>query len=214
MCKYQFIKAIIVLTLISCTSFAQIKASSKIGNPSILSPHAKPIIIHNGKVFVVNTAADTMDVIDTKTRKITSRVPVGIDPVSLALRPDGMEIWVSNHISDTVSVIDTNPQSDTFLKVIATIQDIDIKTKTTNFDEPVGIAFANNNKAYVALSSENLIAVIDVHSRKVTKKIYVNAQEPRAITVRNNKLYVIPFESNNKKHSCPVVTARHPSMGN
>ena len=169
-----------------------------IGHPQFLSPHFKPIALHRDALFVANTPADTVDVIDTKTGRFIKRIPVGIDPVSIAIRPDGKEAWVSNHISDSVSVIDTDPSSPSHLHVIATVQDFDPKTRATKFDEPVGIAFANNKKAYVALSSENKIAVIDIASRKVTKHLSIPAQDPRAITVRNGKLFVLPFESNNK----------------
>ncbi len=173
-------------------------AAAKVGHPSFMSPHASPIALHRNFVFVVNTPADTLDVIDTKTREVISRVHVGIDPVSIALRPDGKEIWVANHVSDSVSVIDTVPASPTYLQVIATIQEFDRATKATRFDEPVGIAFADNDKAYVALSSENKIAVVNVATRKVEKSLNITAQDPRAIVVRNNRLYVLPFESNNK----------------
>ncbi len=171
---------------------------AKVGHPQFLSPHFNPIALHHDHLFVVNTPSDTVDVIDTKSGRFLKRIPVGIDPVSIAIRPDGREAWISNHISDSVSVIDTDPASPSHLHVIATIQDIDLEKRATRFDEPVGIAFANNEKAYVALSSENKIAVIDVASRQVTKHLTIPAQDPRAITVRNGKLYVIPFESNNK----------------
>ena len=169
-----------------------------VGHPTFVSPHASPIAISGGHVFVVNTPSDTVDVIDRNTRKILARVHVGIDPVSIAVRPDGKEVWVSNHVSDSVSVIDNAPKSPTYLHVIATIQQFDAKTKATRFDEPVGIAFANNEKAYVALSSENQIAVINVATREVSKRLTITAQDPRSITVRDGRLYVIPFESNNK----------------
>lgn len=168
------------------------------GHPTFVSPHASPIAINGGSVFVVNTPSDTVDVIDVATRKIVARVNVGIDPVGIAVRPDGKEVWVSNHVSDSVSVIDTDSSSLMYLNVVATVQEFDAKTKSTRFDEPVGIAFASNDKAYVALSSENQIAVVDVATRKVTKWLTITAQDPRAITVRNGRLYVIPFESNNK----------------
>ena len=171
---------------------------TKIGHPSFLSPHFKPIILHRSHLFVANTPADTVDVFDTTSNKLLTRIPVGIDPVSIAIRPDGLEAWVSNHISDSVSIINTDPSSPFHLRVIDTVQDIDLEKRSTNFDEPVGIAFASNQKAYVALSSENKIAVIDVDSRKVTKHLSIPAQDPRAISVRNGKLYVAPFESNNK----------------
>jgi YVTN family beta-propeller protein len=171
---------------------------AKIGYPSFMSPHASPILIHGDRVFVVNTPADTVDVIDSKTQKVVARIDVGIDPVSLALRPDGKEIWVANHISDSVSVIDTVPESPTFLHVVATVQDFDFITKSTQFDEPAGIAFASDKKAYVALSSDNRIAIINVATRKVEKHLTIPAQDPRSIIVRGDRLYVIPFESNNK----------------
>ncbi len=168
-----------------------------VGHPTFVSPHTNPIAISVNRVFVVNTPADTVDVIDIETRKLAHRIPVGVDPVSIAVRPDGKEIWVSNHVSDCVSVIDNDLTSPTYLHVVATVQEFDSKRATT-FDEPVGIAFASNDKAYVALSSENQIAVVDVASRQVTKRLTIPAQDPRAITVRDGKLFVIPFESNNK----------------
>ena len=176
----------------------QIEPPNQVGYPSLMSPHSNPTALLNSHLFVANTPSDTVDVINTKTGKIVKRISVGVDPVSICIRPDGKEVWVSNHVSDSVSVIDNNKDNPTYLEVIHTIQELDLETKTTNFDEPVGIAFANNKKAYVALSSENKIAVIDVRTKTVTKRLHINAQDPRAITVKNGKLYVIPFESNNK----------------
>jgi YVTN family beta-propeller protein len=169
-----------------------------IGHPTFLSPHASPIVKSGSLVFVVNTPADTVDIIDASTRTIVSRIDVGIDPVGIAARPDGKEIWVSNHISDSVSVIDSDPQSPTYLEVISTIQDFVPSTRATRFDEPVGIAFASNEKAYIALSSENRIAIINVATHQVEETLRIKAQDPRAITVRGDRLYVIPFESNNQ----------------
>ena len=185
---------------------AAVRAASKsapreplaVGHPTFSSPHASPIAVIGGRVFVVNTPADTVDVIDVETREIVSRISVGIDPVGIAVRPDGKELWVSNHVSDSVSVIDINADSPTYLQILATVQEFNPKTKATTFDEPVGIAFAGNDKAYIALSSENQIAIVDVASRKITGRLKIPAQDPRAIVVRNERLYVIPFESNNK----------------
>ena len=168
------------------------------GHPAFMSPHASPIAVRGGLVYVTNTPSDTVDVIDSSSRAIVARVNVGINPVGIAVRPDGKEVWVANHISDSVSVIDSDSASPTYLQVVSTIQDFDPDTKSTRFDEPVGIAFANNEKAYVSLSSENKIAVIDVEKREVVKHLSINAQDPRAIQVRGERLYVLPFESNNQ----------------
>jgi YVTN family beta-propeller protein len=194
---------LIIGTAIVCTALASLTAiagnkAAAVGLPVFLSPHTAPIAVLANRVFVVNTPADTLDVLAADTMEMVARVPVGIDPVSIAVRPDGREVWVSNHISDSVSVIDTDPDSPTYLRVIATVQDFDPVTRATRFDEPMGIAFADNDKAYVALSSENQVAVVDTASRQVLKNLDITAQDPRAIAVHNGRLYVIPFESNNQ----------------
>ena len=174
------------------------RPAATLGHSAFMSPHASPIATQGNRVFVVNTPADTVDVIDTTRRTVIARIPVGIDPVGLAIRPDGKELWVANHISDSVSIIDIDSKSLTQLSVIATLQDFAPNTRATRFDEPVGIAFASNEKAYVALSSENAIAVVNVSTRRITKRLDITAQDPRAIRVQGDRLYVIPFESNNK----------------
>ena len=175
-----------------------LESPTAVGHPTFMSPHASPIAVNGSYVFVVNTSADTLEAIDSHKHTIVKRINVGIDPVSVAVRPDGKEVWVANHVSDSVSVVDTNPASPTWLQVIATVQDFDPETQATRFDEPVGIAFASNDKAYVALSSENQVAVINVTTRQIKKRLSITAQDPRAITVRGDRLYVIPFESNNQ----------------
>lgn len=172
--------------------------ASEIGRPTLLSPHGRPIAIDGGRVFMVNTPSGTLDVIDLASQQLVKRVKVGVDPVSIAVRPDGREVWVSNHVSDTVSVVDADETSPTFLTVIATIQDLDAGSLSTRFDEPIGIAFANNDKAYVALGPSNEIAIIDAQQHKVSGRLPITAQDPRAIAVQNERLYVIPFESNNQ----------------
>ena len=173
-------------------------AGDRIGHPTFMSPHASPIAVRGGYVFVANTPSDTVDVIDAASRAVVARIDVGVDPVGLAVRPDGKEVWVANHVSDSVSVIDTDPESPTWLQVVATVQHFNPGPRVTIFDEPVGVAFADNDKAYVALSSENQVAVIDVAAREVTGRLSITAQDPRAIVVRDGLLFVIPFESNNQ----------------
>ena len=196
MCRFPFSSAkfSILLLLTCCASVL----GNSVHHSSHMSPHARPIVLGGDYVYVANTPSDTVDVIHAKTREVVKRIPVGIDPVGLAIRPDGKELWVTNHISDSVSVIDTDAKKTTFHHVVGTVQDFDQTTKATRFDEPVGIAFANNSKAYVSLSSENQIAVINVATRKVIKRLTINAQDPRAIVVRDGHLYVAPFESNNQ----------------
>lgn len=170
------------------------------GQPGFASPQVQSIALSpdGSELYVANTAADTLDIVDTETRAVVFRVATGIDPVSVAVRPDGREVWVANHLSDSVSIIDVDRESATRYRLIATVQAFDDAGLVTDFDEPVSIAFANDAKAYVALSSRNRIAIVDVATRTVTEQIQVFAQEPRALTVRDGRLYVVPFESNNQ----------------
>ena len=169
-----------------------------VGHPTFLSPHVGPLARVGDHLLVANTPADTLDVIDTTTRQVVRRIPVGIQPVAVVARPDGREVWVANHVSDSVSVVDTDPASPTRFQVVATIQDVDPTTLATRFDEPAGIAFADDAKAYVALSAENRIAVVDVAARRVVKSLPIRAQDPRAIAVHGGRLHVAPFESHNR----------------
>ena len=57
-------------------------------------------------VYVANTTSNSVSFIRTSNFAIPQTVATGIEPVSLAVRPDGLELWVSNHVSDSVSVID------------------------------------------------------------------------------------------------------------
>ncbi len=173
-------------------------AGDDVGHPMFLSPHVNPIVSSGYFIYATNTPSDTVDVIDPNTRELVARIRVGIDPVALGVRPDGKELWVSNHVSDSISVIDLDPGSPTFHHVIATIQDFEDGALVTDFDEPTGIAFAGDHKAYVALGPDNEIVAIDVQSRALIGRLPVQAQDPRAIAVRGDRLYVVPFESNNQ----------------
>ena len=192
--------AVLVFSAPIAGADSEVAAWAGAGHYTYESPHSNPLaLLPDGSLlYVANTPADTVDIVDTASRAVVARVRVGIDPVSVAVRPDGKEVWVTNHISDSVSVIDADPDSITRHQVLATIQELDAETRSTRFDEPVGIAFASNAKAYVALSSSNRIAVIDVPGRAVTGHLRVTAQDPRAIAVRGDRLYVVAFESNNQ----------------
>ena len=130
----KFFPKLLLSAVISIASLGAYSQNLKtVGRPSMESPHANPIAVNGNYVYVTNTPAGTVDVIDRKTQKIVDRIHVGIDPVSIAVRPDGKEVWVSNHVSDSVSVIDSDPKSPTFHVVIATIQEFN-QNKATLFE--------------------------------------------------------------------------------
>jgi len=170
------------------------------GRQTFTSPQVNPIAVSpdGTLVLVAATTSSLVDVIDTAQGRVIRRIHVGIDPVSISFKPDGSEAWVSNHVSDSVSVIDTTSGSPGYLAVVETVQDVD-PAGVTLFDEPVGIAFSGDgSQAYVALSSRNDVAIVNAGTYTVTGRVHVTNQEPRAIAVKGDRLYVLAFESGNK----------------
>ena len=175
------------------------------------SPQAHPLLLSPDGAFLyaVLTSAGRVRVIGTSNLALLATIEVGVDPVSVALRPDGSELWVANHVSDSVSVISLAPGASQY-EIVETIQSVDAADLITDFDEPAGIVFASNDKAYVALSSRNRIAIVDANSYAVTGFLALNAQEPRAMRVRDGLLFVPAFESGNRSELSSCIGAPDP----
>ena len=60
---------------------------------------------------------------------------------------------------------------------------------------PIAVA---GDLVLVVNTPSDTVDVIDAATRRVVERLAVTAQDPRAIAVRNGKLYVLPFESNSK----------------
>jgi YVTN family beta-propeller protein len=147
-------------------------------HPVALSPDASTLAVCNlpdARVEIFDVTTGTPDQIDS--------IPVGIDPVTVRFRTNS-EIWVVNHISDSVSVVDL-----TAGRVVATLQ-----TK----DEPCDVVFANG-RAFVSCSQANTIQVFDAVTRALTNDLAVTAEEPKAMAVSGDgtEVYVAVFESGN-----------------
>jgi YVTN family beta-propeller protein len=203
-----FALALATLWLAPAAWAARARVHEDVGFELFESPQANPIALSpdGTRLYVALTTANTVEVYDTATRTRLAIVPVGIDPVALAVRPDGRELWVANHVSDSVSVVDTDAASATLHTVVETIDAQDAAGVTT-FDEPVGIAFASDAKAYVALSSRNRVAIVNAGSYAVTGTLPITAQDPRAMAVRDGRLYVAAFESGNQSELSACLAA-------
>jgi YVTN family beta-propeller protein len=204
-----------LLTFAADPAFAaRARTHEPVGRQLFESPQVNPLVLNEAGtvLYVANTTSNSVSVVDTGTNAVLTTIAVGLDPASLAVRPTANELWVSNHVSDTVSIIDIAPGSPTENRVIDTIQALNADG-VTEFDEPVGIAFTPaGDKAYVALSSRNQIAVINPATRAITARLNVRAQDPRAIAVRNGLLFVAAFEGHNQTETgiCPTEANNNP----
>jgi DNA-binding beta-propeller fold protein YncE len=76
------------------------------------SGQARPLAISSdrNKLFAVDTPNNTLEVFDITYEGLSlcARVPVGLEPVAVATRNNN-EVWVVNHLSDSVSVVSLTP---------------------------------------------------------------------------------------------------------
>ncbi|WP_165774238.1 beta-propeller fold lactonase family protein [Mycolicibacterium sphagni] len=123
-----------------------------------------------GKVYVANTSDDTVSIINPVTSTV-STVAVGGEPDAIAFGPGpggtGSRAYVANYLSNSVSVIDTNPADSTYDTVIANI---------TTGGEPSAITVSpDGTHVYVAESYTNSVAIIDTVTNTVTTRLDTSA---------------------------------------
>src|SRR5688572_25847140 len=104
------------------------------------SGHVRPLAMSadGTRLFAVNTLNNALEIFSITASGLTlqSRVPVGLEPVAVAVR-SATEVWVVNHLSDSVSVV--------------TLTGTPRVTRTVLVgDEPRDIVFAGtNNYAFI-----------------------------------------------------------------
>jgi DNA-binding beta-propeller fold protein YncE len=92
-------------------------------------------------LFALNTPDARLaifDVTDTGL-SLVAEVPVGLEPVAVAARPDSSEVWVVNHLSDSVSIVHFNDDEPALSRVVGTLH---------VSDEPRDVVFASG-RAFV-----------------------------------------------------------------
>jgi DNA-binding beta-propeller fold protein YncE len=110
---WAVIGAMLLIAADPAPSTATISTSST--EPSFIefeSGQVRPLAISpdRTKLFVVNTPDNTLEIFSIKSKGLAlrDRVPVGLEPVAVAPRNDN-EVWVVNHLSDSVSVVSLTP---------------------------------------------------------------------------------------------------------
>jgi DNA-binding beta-propeller fold protein YncE len=181
----------------------------EVGAQLFSSPQVNAVALANdqGKLVVANTTSATVSVFDTASLPgdpdgaLLGEIAVGIDPVGIAIRPAANPgepelALVTNHISDSISVIDLAK-----LGVVQTLQELDADGVTTT-DAPTGVVFAGPQRAFVALDDRNEVLVIDFdaggHASINPERLQITAQAPRALAVVGDRLLVGAFESGNE----------------
>ena len=160
------------------------------------TPQCNPIALsRRGRLYVVNTPGHEI-VEMTRSGKIRGRLRVGLEPSGVAASPDGRTLYVTNHLSDSVSVVDVKSW-----QVTHTIQQVDADTRLSRLDEPCGVAFSPNQpRAFVTLSQPNRVAVVDTSDHSILDLVEIPGEDPRALRVSpdGKYLFVAAFASGNR----------------
>ncbi len=154
------------------------------------TPHVHPIdLTPDGQTLVaVNTAGHRLEVFDVRSGSpvLIDSIPVGLDPVSVRAR-NNTEVWVVNHISDSVSIVDLAARG-----VVRTLQ-------TGN--EPCDVVFAGSpQRAFVSCSEVNRIEVFNLANLDAAPlRVPIGGEDPRHLAVSPDGLtvYAAIFESGN-----------------
>ncbi len=137
----------VLLTLIACSGSGSDDSTTVASRDPTLfgsgenfvnfeSGQVRPLALSTGgdRLFVSNTPNATLDIFSVSDNGLAlqQRVPVGLEPVAVALRNDS-EVWVVNHLSDSISVVDVSREPARVVKTLFT------------GDEPRDIVFAGDN---------------------------------------------------------------------
>jgi YVTN family beta-propeller protein len=138
-------------------------------------------------VFVTSEVASMVHVIDIATKTIKKNIPVGKRPRRFAITPNGQELWVSNELGASVSVISLKDYS-----VLATIA-LTLKGARAADITPIGLVMTQDGKrAYVTMGRANHVAFVDVASRKITDQVLVGKRPwSVALSADESQLYVV-----------------------
>src|SRR5690606_2236362 len=113
-----------------------------------------------------------VEIFDVATEELAwiGSIPVGYDTVWARFRNND-ELWVVNHISDSVSIVS--------LSAWAVVNTVD------TFDEPCDVVFAGSpERAFVSCSQVNTIAVFDTGDLDAAPTaVILDAEDPRALAV-------------------------------
>ena len=110
------------------------------------------------KLYVANTAGDTLSVIDLDRQEVVREVPIGKHPHGLALSPDQRRIYCSVESARAVKFLDTSTDN-----VAASVA-------TTGVPNQLA-ATPDGNWVYVAINDKGTADVIDVRQGNVAKTL-------------------------------------------
>lgn len=136
----------------------------------------------NRTLVAANTFNNSISVITLPAAKLTTEIPVGNDPRSVALTADGLRAVTANRADGTLSVVDLTTSQVTTIPLHGIF--------------PYGVVVDDRDRAYVSLEGSNAIDIVDLKTAAVLETIPVPAA-PAGLALLGDFLYVTHFWSGN-----------------
>lgn len=138
------------------------------------------VALSGGRVATVNMLTDSVTIMDVRENQIIVEIPVGDDPRSIDVTPDGSRLLVTNHADDSLTIIDIESES-----VMATHQ---------IGAQPYGVITDNNETAFVSVQDDDAIIELDLATGKIIQEI-PTPSDPTGLAIWGDFLYVTHFHS-------------------
>ena len=115
------------------------------------------------KLYVANTAGDTLSVVDLDRQEVVSEIPIGKHPHGLALSPDQRRIYSSVESARAIKFLDTSTD-----EIVASVP-------TTGVPNQLA-ATPDGQWVYVAINDKGTADIIDVRQAKVAKTLDIGSR--------------------------------------
>jgi len=136
------------------------------------------VALSGERVATANMLTDSVTLVDVRLNEVIAEIPVGDDPRSIDVTPDGTRLLVTNHGDDSLFVIDIESQA-----VIA-----------THFvgESPHAVITDNNETAFVSLQGDDAVIEIELATGRILQEI-PTPSVPTGLAIWGDFLYVTHF---------------------
>jgi YVTN family beta-propeller protein len=152
-------------------------------------------------LFVAATDSNQVTAIDPSTGQVAQYIPVGTNPIRIAMRPDGLVAFVSNTSDNTVSMIDTQTLAE-------------ILPRIPVGRRPQGLAVSPNGKRlYVVHESDNRVFVVNATTGAVIGQVFIpptTGASAKDVLVSPDNRFV--YVANYANGSVDVISAANGSV--